>query len=370
MNRERLEKQFTELVQIDSPSFGERQMADYLKKKLETLGFFVEEDDAGEKIGGNCGNLLARKKVGLTGEPLLFSMHMDTVDPSIGKKPVRHEDGTITSGGDTVLGADDMSGMAAFLEAITWLEERSLACRDIELLITVAEERHLLGSRAFDYSRLTAKESYVLDLSGEIGLCAGKAPSLATFEAVFHGKSAHAGFEPEKGVHAVAAAAAAVARMPLGRPEPGTTLNVGSISGGGATNVVPDSCTVKGEIRCGDHGRMLEELISLRSLCEEEAKKRGAEVSFQQEVYFKAYETPREHRVVRRFEKACEKVGVPFTYSETFGGSDQHHLCEHGIAGIVLASAMHECHSCREYTNIEEMNQVSELVKELLTMDF
>ena len=51
VNKERLRREFAELVEIDSVSFGERQMADRLKEKLETIGFTVEEDDAGCLIG-------------------------------------------------------------------------------------------------------------------------------------------------------------------------------------------------------------------------------------------------------------------------------------------------------------------------------
>ena len=49
--KKRICREFARLVEIDAPSFGERQMADYLKKKLAELGAEVEEDKAGEVIG-------------------------------------------------------------------------------------------------------------------------------------------------------------------------------------------------------------------------------------------------------------------------------------------------------------------------------
>ena len=52
---EHILEEFYELVQIPAPSLGEREMADALKQKLGELGFFVTEDDAGEKTGGNAG---------------------------------------------------------------------------------------------------------------------------------------------------------------------------------------------------------------------------------------------------------------------------------------------------------------------------
>ena len=107
MKRERLIQEFEELARIDSISFQERQMADCLKGKLKELGFEVLEDQAGEQYGGNAGNIYGFLKGTRKGPGILLSAHMDTVQPGIGKTPVVHKDETITSQGDTVLGADD-----------------------------------------------------------------------------------------------------------------------------------------------------------------------------------------------------------------------------------------------------------------------
>ena len=56
-NKERLIEQFTRLITIDSPTLGERQMAAYLTSELTALGLTVQEDDAGERLGGTSGNL-------------------------------------------------------------------------------------------------------------------------------------------------------------------------------------------------------------------------------------------------------------------------------------------------------------------------
>ena len=51
--------QFLSMVNISSTSRDEGALAVYLKQELETLGFSVEFDAAGEKVGGNSGNLIA-----------------------------------------------------------------------------------------------------------------------------------------------------------------------------------------------------------------------------------------------------------------------------------------------------------------------
>ena len=59
VNKERMLAEFKEIVALPCHSLQERPVFELLKGKLEALGFTVEEDDAGEKLGGNCGNLWA-----------------------------------------------------------------------------------------------------------------------------------------------------------------------------------------------------------------------------------------------------------------------------------------------------------------------
>ena len=103
---------------------------------------------------------------------------MDTVAPGIGKKPVFHEDGTITSDGTTVLGADDLTGVIAILEGIRAVQDAGIPHRDIEILFAAAEEPFTRGSSEFDFSQMKAKESYVLDVTGPVGTAILQAPTI------------------------------------------------------------------------------------------------------------------------------------------------------------------------------------------------
>ena len=59
VNQQRISGEFMHQAAIDSPSFHEAAMAEYLKQRLEKLGATVKIDDAGEKIGSDTGNLIA-----------------------------------------------------------------------------------------------------------------------------------------------------------------------------------------------------------------------------------------------------------------------------------------------------------------------
>lgn len=135
VNEQRAVDEFRELTAIDAPSFGERQMADRLIVKLKELGFEVEEDNAGKHFGGNAGNLYAYLPGDLPGDPVLLSGHMDTVEPSKGKKGIIGEDGVIRSAGKAVLGADDVAGLVEILEGIRSVKEAGVPHRDIEILL-------------------------------------------------------------------------------------------------------------------------------------------------------------------------------------------------------------------------------------------
>lgn len=368
IRKERVTETFVELAKIDSISLEERKMADVLKKKLENLGFTVEEDQAGDVIGGNAGNLYAYRSGELKGEPILFSGHLDTVEPGRGKCPVVHEDGRVTSDGTTVLGADDLSGVTSILEAIESLQEEGRPTRDLELVISAAEEKHLLGSAAFDYRKVRAKEAYVLDLEAEVGMAAYKAPSLAVFQADFFGRSAHAGFNPQEGVHAVAMAAEAVSRMKLGWADENTTVNVSKIQGGmPSTNVVPDHCMIQGEVRSGSHERLLQELEYISGIFDEIARAHGGTVKIEITHRFRGYETNLSHPVAKRWERACLANGVKPKWQRTFGGSDLNHFVDHGIEGLVVGSAMYRVHSKEEFTRVEDMVKNAEILESLMT---
>jgi len=367
INKERLVQEFCKLVSIDASSFEEREMADVLTGYLKELGFAVTEDKAGEHYQGNAGNLYGFLQGELKGDPLLFSAHMDTVEPGKNKKAIVHEDGKITSDGTTVLGSDDISGLVAILEAVRSLKEQGIAHRSIEVLFPIAEEQYLKGSEVYDFKQIKAKEAYVLDLSGPVGTAALTAPTVVSITAVFKGKAAHAGFAPEQGIHAIGACAKAIADIKQGRIDEGTTVNIGTIEGGLSRNIVTELCTVKGEVRSLSHETSLQETKKIQEIFKKAADSFGAELKFETSFGCIAYEVTKEHPVVKRYQKVCDELHIPVTYIDTFGGSDNNNFVRNGITGIVIACGMNDVHSTKEYTHVDELERCADIVLKLLT---
>lgn len=366
VNQNRILDNFKSLVSLDSPSFNERLVCNWIKDYLKSIDITAEEDNAGEIIGGTTGNLYAFVEGSINADPVLFSSHMDTVEPSKGKKAIVHPDGKITSDGTTVLGSDDLAGVVAILEGLTQLKEQNIPHRPIEILFTVCEETHGGGAAAFDYGKIKSKVAYVFDMDGAPGSAASSAPSILTYTVKFRGKSAHAGFEAEKGIHAIKAAAKAVSLIPCGNIEEGVTANVGIIKGGKATNIVPDYCEITGEIRSFDPSKVESKIDEVLSICKTAAEEIGAEIEETHSVEIKAFSTPDDTETVKRFKKVCGDMGLSGRTYPTFGGSDANTYAQYGIESIVAATGMNNCHACNEYTTVDELTLAAELALNLM----
>lgn len=366
INQDRLVKTFCDLVRIDSVSGRERELADFLKKLLQEQGFTVSEDNTGKIIGGNCGNVHAVLKGETDLSPLLFSLHMDTVQPGIGKRPQIGADRIIRSDGSTVLGADDMAGAAAVIEAVRSLREEKVQSRSLELLFSVAEEAHLQGIRHFDHSRLQAKEAYVLDTSGSPGLAVIAAPGHIKMDFTVTGRSAHAGIDPEKGISAISIAARAITGMRTGRLDAETTANIGCIEGGGETNLVADRCFFTAECRSLSEERLERQVAAMCRTAEQMAREAGGTVTIDKHRSYDPYSIAPERPVVRRFLTACANVGISGRLGKTGGGSDNNFLQSWGIEGVVLSCGMQQVHTCQEHIAITDLMDTARLVRALI----
>ena len=378
VNRKRLINQFKELVSIDSLSFKERIMADYLKKIWSEQGVNLLEDDTAEKTGGNAGNLYGIVpgeyiEKSLEG-PLLIAAHMDTVAPGLGKSAKVHENGKITSDGTTVLGADDAAALAVIFEAIQELQEENRMHREVQLLFTVAEEAYTVGASCFDFSRFSAiaegadfaREAYVLDCSDIIGAYSAQEPTLLSFEITIHGKAAHAGFDPDKGINAIAVSAAAISRIRQGWANDHTTLNIGMIQGGTATNIVSDEVTVKGEIRSAVHEDALQVYEDAISVFKKEADKQGASIESEKHVHLTAYHIADNDSALVRYRNVLTKMGIQPYAKPSFGGSDNNVFIRKGIHGLCIYNPMHQIHTTQEYTTVDKLVLMTQIVKELI----
>lgn len=377
INENRLKGSFLDLVKIDSHSREEKEVAQYVKNHLEALGVKVSMDDAAEKIGGNCGNLLARLSGPLAGkvEPLLFCAHLDTVTPGKGVKPVE-EKGVIRSSGDTILGADDKSGLAVMLELVHVLKEDSIAFGEIELLFTVAEEVGLFGARNFDVSVLKSKRAYFLDTEN-VNMVGVGAPSAYRMTYKIHGQEAHAGLAPEKGISAIKVASEAICDMPLGRIDEETTANIGVIEGGTATNVVPKMVTIRGEARSHNDAKLERQVKAMREAFDRAAKSATitvegktieARIEETRNLEYKAFRISEASPAYQLAFKAGKESGIEMEPEVSGGGSDANIFNARGIESVILGTGMQEPHTVKEFIRVQDLLKSANLVVNMVRL--
>lgn len=370
INEKRMLEGFLNLIKYDSLSFQELDISIYLLYKLKSLGLEVEMDNAGHLLKDNpkaTGNIYGYLKGNVEGEGIILSSHMDTVSPGIDKKAII-ENGIVKSLGDTILGADDVTGIVEILEVLTVIKEHNLKHPDIEVIFFIAEEAFCKGSSVFDFSRVKSKYAYILDLSGRVGTIAISAPTIISFKITIHGKASHAGFEPEKGVSAILAYANVVSKLKLGRIDDETTMNIGTVEGGTGKNTIPDLVVSLGEIRGMDDVKINSILNNIKNILDTETKKLNATYEFEYEKNISSYHVDRNSYVVKKYEEALESLNYgKATIVKTFGGSDNNNFNLHGIVGVVLSNAMQNIHTKKEYFEIDEFVKSARILLELLT---
>ncbi len=326
INPARMKDEFLDLVSISSLSRREGAIARRLETTLKAMGARVEVDDAGEKVGGETGNLLARfagTKPGAT--PFLLSGHMDTVGPAE-KIHVRVEGDIVRSDGTTVLGGDDKAGIGAILEAIRVLREQKIPHGDIEVVLSICEETGLLGAKHFDTGRLTARRGLVLDVDGVCELI---------------------------------------------------TRNLGVIEGGLSTNIVPARVSIRGEARSLSLEKLQAQTEHMRRRFEEavarhsvklEDRVHQARVDTKVERQYERLDVPEQAPIVGLVTEAARRLGHAFRTRATGGGSDANVFSTRGLEIANLACGMRDIHTVNEWVDLKDLYTTAALVLETLRL--
>jgi glutamate carboxypeptidase len=240
-----------QLVEIESPSDNKQavdRLGALLAGRFEGLGGhskFHRTQDFGDHLQVD----FASER---TGEPVLLLGHIDTVYPlgTLGTMPCRVADGRLWGPG--VL--DMKSGIALMLHAIdglrTWHSD-SLP-RPVTVLLVSDEEVGSNSSRRITES-LARKSAGVLVLEpayGRKGAVKTARKGVGEYTLKITGKAAHSGLDFEKGESAIVELAKQImAISKLVDLKRGLTLNVGLVSGGTRTNVIPAQAIASLDVR-------------------------------------------------------------------------------------------------------------------------
>ena len=273
----------------------------------------------------------------------------------------------ITASGDTLLGADNKSGIAAIMAAVEYLREHpAIPHGKLRILFTPDEEIGR-GVDAVDMEKLGADFGYTID--GETrGSLEDETFSADAATITVQGVSAHPGFAKDKLENAVKIAADIIAALPRKGLSPETTE-------GREGFLHPVSMTAKAEsarldfilrdfatANLKDHAELLQSIV-------DEVARRYPNSSIQlttKEQYRNMREVVDQHpRVTDLATRAIRAVGLSPRRSHIRGGTDGSRLSFVGLPCPNIFAGEHAFHSPYEWASLYEMEKAAEVIVEI-----
>lgn len=365
MNNERLIRTFSELCQISSPTGHENAVADYIMDALRPYPVRCIQDEAGKQFGGQCGNLIV--DVGQGQPSLLLDAHMDTVGPCE-RITVKRSADRLESDQTSILGADDKAGVAILLELIRMVHEHDQPVPVFRCVFSVSEEVSLRGVKGLDPRLLEGiRTGLILDGEGKPGQVTVQSPFSWKGTLRIQGREAHAGVEPEKGIHALVIAADAINQLKVGRINAQTTFNIGLIEGGTATNVVMGCVTMTCEARSLDEQELISTVEQVKTIFTLTAEKHQGRYTIDERYGTKGYKLSSDNPVLLSLQRTAASLGLPYGESKSGGASNVNIYRSRGLNAVDLGVGMQAIHSVHEFIEIPDLLNACRLVYALVS---
>jgi tripeptide aminopeptidase len=338
------------------------------------LADYIRFDNANTKIPvpTQTGNLIVTLPGTKPGPRRLFSTHLDTVPLCAGAAPVRTGN-RIVPKGNTALGGDNRTGVAALVTMIAELFAQKIPHAPMTVLFTVREESGLWGARTVDPDELSNPlMGFNIDGGSAQSLTIG-AVGADRWEVEIFGQASHAGVHPERGISATVVLARAIASIyqqgwfgKVRKQRKEGTSNVGPVgdaqgrSAGQATNVVTDYARVQGESRSHDPKFITAITNAYKSAFQAAAKEvrddrgRPAKVKFHNFRSYYPYALKETSAVVKAATATAEGLGWQPALKLSNGGLDANWLTRHGIPSLTFGAGQHDVHTVNEYADLRE----------------
>ncbi len=353
INKQRLIDTFLTIVQIDSVTGYEDEIASYVITYAQELGYHPMIDRA-ENVIIACPGI---------GEPLLFTAHMDTVEPGHGIKP-HIKRGIITSDGTTILGADNKAAVAVLLELLAICSEKKYRSRPLEFVFTRSEESGNVGAAHLDASGITSKFGYSFDSGEPLGIVFTGSPFYDRFDIVITGKGAHASV-PEEGNNALLAAQALLQHIQVGHIDEHTIANVGVIQGGSVRNTIPEEVQLQGEIRSfvESHINTIGKNLQRDARQVAYSTKTKIEVSIVREN--PGYLLNSNHQLITNAVSVLNKLHIQPILKKTYACFDANVFQQHGITVLNMSDGSCDNHTTRESIRVQDLQTLAKIAIEL-----
>lgn len=155
-------------------------------------------------------------------------------------------------------------------------------------------------------------------------------------------------------------------RFPVGRVNEHTVANIGTIRGGEAVNVVPETVKATGEIRSFESSHIDGMKNKLMDDAARVAKKYGGSIKPEFNVGFKGFLLTDSFNAVKQIETTVRSMNLdpkPLTY---YGGSDANVMNSQGITTVNLGIGVRNAHSRDEHIAVSDLALAAELLLRLI----
>jgi tripeptide aminopeptidase len=273
----------------------------------------------------------------------------------------------ITASGNTLLGADDKSGVAIIMEAASYLmNNSSVKHGEIKILFTPDEEVGK-GTAKLDMKKLGAQFGYTLD-GGEAGSLEDETFSADAAKILISGVIAHPGYGKNKLVNAIKIAGEILDALPKQEWSPETTEGIEGFVHPVHIEGIAERATIEFIVRDFDLEKLNKHGERLKYIATEIVNKYpGASMEFNvQEQYRNMKEILNQNpRVVEYAAEAIKRAGLTVKTESIRGGTDGSRLSYMGLPCPNIFTGMQAIHSKHEWIGVNDMIKSAETVVHL-----
>jgi tripeptide aminopeptidase len=405
INKEALVERFMRYVQVDTQSDPEsnnfpttekqKDLSRILETELKAMGLSnVELDEFGYVYATLPSN---SDKANIPA--ICFCSHVDTAPDCSGTniKPLLHKnyDGSdiqlpddatqilsiakspylkehiggdiITASGNTLLGADDKSGVSIIMQAAQYLMDNpTIKHGDIKIVFTPDEEVGK-GVAKIDMQKLGAQFGYTLD-GGEAGSLEDESFSADGATITVHGVIAHPGYAKNKLVNAIKIVGEILDALPKNEWCPETTEKREGFVHPVSVNGISEKASIGFIVRDYTREGLVSHHNRLKKIAEDVvAKHAGATMEYVEvEQYRNMKEVLDQHpQVVANAAKAIERAGLKVIQENIRGGTDGSRLSYMGLPCPNIFTGMQNIHGKQEWIGVNDMMKAAETIVHL-----
>lgn len=381
---------FVKAVQVDSPSFSESAMVDFIINHVKEKNWDCKVIRQTIKMSDLAPEVLVRlqkeeqnkttEQVTLIFEgndkakaPIFFAAHIDTVDPGNGVKPIFTNDGKITSDGTTILGSDDKSGVAPMLAAMETIINEKRKHGKVVLIFTALEEKGLIGARFVPIKDYGVKYGFVFDTTESVGNIVERVLHGQTFEITVEVANIPNHAKAFLVPNALTTAAEIINKIPKGlfekeeytfcqvyklttSNEPGYSVANKAVITGTMRSFIPTELKV-----------LRDQMMFLLDNFKQENTTVTYSISPKETLGYDQSQSETGRLMMSNAEKVFAEMGIQSQHIRYgLGGHDASIFARNGVPSLVLSCGMQDVHTVREWIYVEDLHNCTELILRLI----